>query len=136
MTTAGLSSFAGPLPNFHFANTSPPKFLTYYFLKSIFYPCYTRPNVGRSLGAALSHLLHNWYSVFCNSQAFILFCSWHGKSNSSFPYQPLGGGSFIYQSKPTVGRGPQPLTCRIIVQFGMPNNIIQALGQIHNRNVQ
>ena len=34
----------GPLPNFHVANASPPIFLSYYLLKSIFHLCYPRPN--------------------------------------------------------------------------------------------
>ena len=38
---------AGPLPNFHVANTSPLILLSYYFLKSLFPLCYLRPSQGK-----------------------------------------------------------------------------------------
>ena len=42
---------AGPLPNFHVANTSPPILLNYYLLKSIFHHCCPRPSWGDPLGS-------------------------------------------------------------------------------------
>ena len=71
---------AGPLPNFHVANTSPPILLSYYLLKSIFHLCYSRPNEG---AGAAPRLLHSWYSIFHISQACILFLPWNGKSPPS-----------------------------------------------------
>ena len=37
---------AGPLPNFHYANASPPTLLTYYVPKSAFHLCYPRLSGG------------------------------------------------------------------------------------------
>ena len=51
---------AGPLPNFHVANTSPLILLSYYLLKSIFHLCYSRRNAGT--GTTLPLLLHGQYA--------------------------------------------------------------------------
>ena len=53
---------AGPLPNFHVANTSP------LILRD--------PVREEASEATLTRLLHGWYYVFCCSQTCILFLSW------------------------------------------------------------
>ena len=57
---------AGPLQNLHMANTSPPIFLRYGLLKSIFHLHCPRPNWGFP-GATLHWLLHNCYTLYSAS---------------------------------------------------------------------
>lgn len=57
-----INPMPGPLPNIHMANTSPPTFLSYYFLKSIFHSFALDPVRRPTVGAALPHVLHECYA--------------------------------------------------------------------------
>ena len=55
---------AGPLPNFHIANASPPILLSYYLLKSIIHLCYPRYNVCVwGGGGTLPQLIRDWCAL-------------------------------------------------------------------------
>jgi hypothetical protein len=71
-----ISLMVRPLPNFYTANTSPPKLLSYYLLKSIFHLCYLRASWGWWVLGSLSSSSDMIVCFpFCSSQAWIFFLS-------------------------------------------------------------
>ena len=119
----------------YMANTSPPIYLSYCLLKSIFHLCCPRSNGGiwsRSSMIGVLPLLQLW--------TLVLF--WHGNSPPSSVLLPSNPKVLSLSPFPAVGqqqlylptgdRDPQHFTYRFLCNFGNPNNIIQALNQIHN----
>ena len=135
-----------PVPNTQLANNSPPIFLNYYLLKSIFHFCCPKPNVGGA-GAALpwgSYMIDMLYLLHFLGLVLLLSCRGSSQSFCRSPCprilqphlclsaQPLAAGNFIYQSEPTGSRDPQRFTFGFSCNFGNPDNIMQALSRIHN----
>ena len=141
----------GLLPNFHIANTSPLILPNYCLLKSISCLCNPRPNWGRGRGvvarAALLRLLHDcMLSLLKLSSLVLQGASRHGHGHTASSLVPLPwnpkvpplspcpaiGHWQLYSPIRTSWGDPQRLICGILMQFGNPNNIRQALNQIHN----
>jgi hypothetical protein len=132
------SSIAWSLANFHIVNTSPTILLSYYLLKFIFHLCYPRPSGGWLLLFPGSSMI----GVLPLLQLWTLVLFWHGNSPPSSVLLPSNPKVLSLSPFPAVGqqqlylptgdRDPQHLAYRFLCNFGNPNNIIQALNQIHN----
>jgi len=119
-----INSMAGPPPNLHVANTSSPKFLSYYLLKSIFHHCCPRPSGG---WGGLGQLFSDSYmfAVFCPA-----FSTPHSPPLGSLPRNPNSPAfvslpshwqlATLFTNQNQLGAGTPASYVQILMQFWGP----------------